>query len=655
MRRIIVDSPMSQPTKIRTTCNRDCPDACGVVATVENGRITKLQGDPEHPVTRGFLCYRTSRFLGRQYDPQRITTPLQRRDGELRRVSWDAALDFVAQQMLRIRRESGPAAILSYRSGGSLGLMKHVTDHFFEQFGPVTIKSGDICSGAGDAAQLEDFGEEDSHDLYDLRNSRTILLWGKNPHVSSVHLLPLLREVRAAGTRLVLIDPVHHRGTDLCSVHVQPRPGGDAELALGLARLLFERGWVDPQAASYCDHLERFEALARSRPLEDWAARADVTPAEIERLAEAYADGPSAILVGWGMQRRGRGSATVRLLDALGAVSGNIGVPGGGVSFYFKRRGAFDLSFTRGLRSAPRSIPEPLLGPGILAARDPEIRMVWVTAGNPVAMLPESRTVARALESRELTVVADSHMTDTARLADLVLPVTTLLEDDDLVGAYGHHWLGNVRPVVPPPAGVKTDYEIVRELAPRVGLAETFSGDAKDWKRRLLARVAPAGASLAALERGAVRNPESPRVLFADRRFPTPSGRINLIHEIASDPPRPTAERPLLLMALSTEKAQASQWPADRQRGPATVTVHPRSANGFADGDRVRLESAIGSIHVRVRFDERQREDVALMDKGGWLAAGRCANELVAARATDAGGGAVYYDTPVRLLPAEAE
>jgi anaerobic selenocysteine-containing dehydrogenase len=649
----MVELPMSQPMKIRTTCNRDCPDACGIVATVEDGRVTRLQGDPEHPVTRGFLCYRTSRFLGRQYDPERITTPLLRRAGRLEPVSWETALDFAAERMLRIRDESGPAAILHYRSGGSLGLMKHVTDFFFERFGPVTIKSGDICSGAGDAAQMEDFGEEDSHDLFDLRNSRTILLWGKNPHISSVHLLPLLREVRAAGTRLVMIDPVRHRGADLCPQYIQPRPGADLELALGLARVLFERGEVAPDASSYCDHLDRFEELARSRPLADWAARADVTPAEIEGLAAAYADGPSAILAGWGMQRRARGSATVRVLDALGAISGNIGVPGGGVSFYFKRRGAFDLSFTGGLATAPRSIPEPLLGPGILEARDPEIRMVWVTAGNPVAMLPESGTVSRALESRELTVVVDSHMTDTARLAHLVLPVTTMLEDDDLVGAYGHHWLGNVRPVVPPPDEVKTDYEISQELAARVGLAETFAADATDWKRRLLSRVAPAGASLEALEQGPVRNPETTKVLFADRRFPTASGRINLIHEIDPELPRTSAERPLLLMALSTEKAQGSQWPAARQEGPAVVTVHPRAANGFADGDRVRLESSLGSIDVRVRFDDRQREDVALMDKGGWRISGRCANELVPARATDAGGGAAYYDTPVRLLPAE--
>lgn len=639
--------------RIRTSCTRDCPDACGIVATVEDGRVTRIEGDPDHPVTRGFLCYRTNRFLDRQYDPQRLTSPLLREGDTFREASWDEALDRIAETMLRIREESGPAAILDYRSGGSLGLMKHVTQYFFERFGPVTIKSGDICSGAGDAAQEEDFGDEDSHDLLDLLNSRTIILWGKNPYTSNVHLLPVLRQARQRGVRLVQIDPVHHRAADLCDEYLQPRPGGDIALALATIRLLFERGGTDPRAASYCDHVDELRATAFARSVVEWAAVADVHATQIERLAELYRNGPSSILVGWGMQRRAHGSATVRVLDALGAVSGNIGVPGGGVSFYFKRRGAFDLGFQRGLDAAPRSIPEPLLAQGILDARDPEVRMVWVHNGNPVPMLPDSARVARALRTRELTVVVDAFLTDTAREAHIVLPTTTMLEDDDLVGAYGHHYLGNVRPVVPAPEGVKTDYEIVQALAGRVGLGDAFAETARDWKRRLLGPVADRGASLERLEAGPVRNPLAPNVLFAGREFGTTSGKINLIRDVPVDPPTPTKERPLLLTAIATPKSQASQWPSDKQQGPAAVTVHPEAAAAFREGDRVRIESALGAIEVVLRFDERQRRDIALMDKGGWYRRGRAANVLVPAATTDAGGGAVYYDTPVRLLPCE--
>ena len=637
--------------KVRTTCNRDCPDACGILATVEDGRIVKIQGDPEHPVTRGFLCYRTSRFLERQYDPDRITTPLIRSRGALRPAAWPDALDLIAEKMLRIKSESGPAAILHYRSGGTLGILKHLNDRLFELFGPCAVKTGDICSGAGDAAQLTDFGDEDSNDVFDLLHAKTIVLWGKNPHVSSVHVLPVLKDARAKGARIVTIDPVRHRGADLATLYVQPRPGGDIALALGIARRLFETGRVDSAAANYCDHLEGFRALAFSRDVAAWAAIADVSQDELVAIAELYADGPAAILVGWGMQRKANGSATVRVLDALAAISGNLGVPGGGVSFYFKRRGAFDTSFGESSRTPPRLVVEPLLGRQIEEAEDPAIRMVWVTAGNPVAMLPDSVAVKRALETRELTVVVDAFLTDTAEAAHVVLPTTTMLEDDDLVGAYGHHWLGEVRPVVPAPEGVKTDYGIAQGLAARLGLGEQFADDAETWKRRALAKVADRGVSLDALRRGYVKNPLAAPILFADRKFKTASGRVNLIHELDPEPARPTAERPLLLMAFSTEKAQSSQWAHPRaQDGPAEATLHPEAAAGFADGAVVDLESELGAMAVRLKFDARQRRDVVLLAKGGWLSKGRCANALIPARVTDAGGGAIYYDTPVRVV-----
>lgn len=636
----------------RTACNRDCPDACGIVATVADGRITRLAGDPDHPVTQGFLCQRTARFLERQYSPDRLTTPLRRRGDDFEPVGWDEALDEIAGELVRIRAESGPAAILHYRCGGTMGLLAEVVDHFFARFGPVTVKSGDVCTGAGDAAQALDFGASDSHDLFDLLESRAIVLWGKNLHVSSVHLIPVVLEARKRGAKLVSVDPVCHKTARMCDLFVQPRPGGDIMLALGVARWLFDHGAADPRAAEYCDHLAEFRALAHACSFAEWAKWADVPVAALETLAATYAVKPAALLIGWGMQRREHGSATIRALDALGAISGNIGIRGGGISYYFKRRGAFDLSFTRSAAPPPRRLPEARLGPAILEARDPPVRAVWITAANPVAMLPESHAVAEALATRELTVVVDSFLTDSARQARFVLPTTTLLEADDLLGAYGHHWLVESRPVVAPPAGVRGDLEIVGELARRVGLADEFSADAETWKRRLLSRVAGHGASLDDLRRGPVRNPLAATITTPDRRFATPSGRANLVTVLPLDPPATTGLRPLLLMALATERAQASQWSREDQTGPATAIVHPDAARGFADGDLATLESDLASLVVRLRFDPRQRTDVVLMEKGGWLSAGRCANALVRARETDDGGCAVYHDTPVRLLRA---
>lgn len=636
---------------VRTACNRDCGDACSIVATVENDRITKIAGDPDHPITKGFLCHRTSRFLERQYSPDRLTTPLVRNGDTFEPASWDFVLKRIAESMIRFRAESGPASIMHYRCGGSMGMMKLVTDYFFERFGPVTIKTGDVCTGAGDAAQELDFGTVDSHDIFDLLNSKTIILWGKNPYASQVHLLPVLRDAKKNGTRLILIDPVHHQTAQLCDQFIQPRPGGDAALAMGIACSLFETGKADPAAASYCDNFNEFKSLACSKTVEQWASLADVPADAIISLADAYSDGPSAIIAGWGMQRRANGAATVRAIDALAAVSGNLGIAGGGVSYCFARKGAFDYSFLKGEAVAPRTIPEPLLGPGILAADDPPIRMVWVTAANPVVMLPESETVKRALQTRELTVVVDSFLTDTAQCADVVLPTTTMLEDDDLLGAYGHHWLAEMQPVVAPPEQVKTDYEIVQALAPLVELGDEFSDDVATWKRRMIRPSANRGASLDDIRRGPVRSPAGPSVMFADRKFPTATGRANLTKSVDTTPSSATADRPLLLTSLATAAVQGSQWLNGAQDDHLPATVHPDSAAGFNADDIVALESEHGQLTVRLKLDSNQRRDIVLVPKGGWLNKRRCANALIKAQTTDAGDCAVYYDTPVGIRP----
>ena len=447
---------------------------------------------------------------------------------------------------------------------------------------------------------------------------------------------------------------MRQRSERLADRTILSRPGGDFDLAMGVAARLFETGATDPAAPSYCDHFEGFRALALSRTVAAWAEAAGVRVDEVDVLASALADRPCSIQVGWGMGRRMNGSAIVRALDALGAVSGNLGIPGGGVSFYYKRRGAFDTSFLK--KNPPRTIAEPLLGEGILSAQDPPVRAVWVTAGNPVSMLPDSATVARALETRELVVVVDPFLTDTARRATVVFPTTTLVEDDDLLGAYGNHWLGASTPVVAPPPGVRTDLQIVQALARALDerteeheekISLKVKGTAREWKERLLARVAPLGVTVDSLERASIRNPFAEKVLFEGRKFATPSGRVNLVHALPPVPPEEPGY-PLWLFSNSTEQSQSSQW-AIPEPDLLQATCHPSAANGFADGDVVRLESAIGGMRVRLRFDPAQRPDVVIVPKGGNYDRGNCANVLVRARLTDAGEGAAYLDCRVRF------
>ncbi len=628
-----------------------------MLAEVQDGVVTGLRGDPDHPVTRGFLCFRTSRFLEIQHGGERLQQPLLRRNGVLTPASWDEVLELITTKLRAIRAESGPAAILHYRSGGSLGILKHLADLFFDQFGPCATKVGDICSGAGEAAQLQDLGTSDSNDLFDLLRSRHIVLWGKNPMVSNVHLVPVLKDARQRGAEIVLIDPIRHQSQALATAVHQPAPGRDFELAMGIARALFDRGRVDPRAAEYCDHLPVFRAVAERRTVAEWGALADVGEAEVQALADRFATGPTAILVGWGMQRRQRGGAIVRALDALSAISGNLFRAGGGVSFYFKRRKAF-RPFGPAVRH-PRVLREPLLGQDLLAAKDPPVRCLWVTAGNPVAMLPDSATVARAIEQVEFVVVADYLLSDTAQRAHVVLPVPTLLEDSDLLGAYGHHWIGESRPVVPMPDGVRHEVHVFQELARRLDLPDYPQQSVDQLKRHALGDIAGQGAGLEYLrQHGAVRSPVADTLLFRDGHVLTPNGRVQLLDAAPPEPQvevpsaAPGASAPLWLFSNSTEKSQASVW-AGKGLGERTwVVVHPDVVPGLAAGARVRVCSVLGAIEAELRLDPAQRKDVAIVPKGGHFGRGHSANALIPARPTDLGLGAAYLDCMVRIVPA---
>jgi anaerobic selenocysteine-containing dehydrogenase len=275
------------------------------------------------------------------------------------------------------------------------------------------------------------------------------------------------------------------------------------------------------------------------------------------------------------------------------------------------------------------------------------VRAVVVDNGNPVAMLPESKTVERALRSRELVVVLEQQMTDTAACAHVVLPVTTMLEDTDLVGAFGHHYLSATNPVAARPEGVRSDLEIYQALAERLGFGAALAGSTSDWAERFLAPL-DGKAPLAELRRGVVRNPNARPVLFEGKRFATEDGRYHFVTELNLEPEAHDREYPLQLGSFSTPKAQSSQWSDAWDGAPLEAHCHP-DACPVADGDEAWLASRLGRLRIRVRHDASMRRDMIVVPKGGWMSQGRAANAIVRARLTDAGEGAAYYDERVRV------
>lgn len=635
--------------KLRTACNRDCPDACSLEAEVVDGRLVSLKGAADDPITKGFLCPRTTRFVDRQSAPDRLASPLRRQSKNsdtFESIGWDEALDLAAARMRQVKAEHGAEAIFHYLSGGSLGYLKRLTNVVFDQFGPCTLKRGDICSGAGEWAQEQDFGISDSSEVSDLLNARLILIWGKNVHTSSVHLLPVLLEAKKNGAKLVCIDPAPNRSAKLSELSLCPRPGTDAQLALAMVTYLADRGRLDPQAAQYCNNLDEFLAMAAAVPPEERFRRAGISMEDGWELCRLYDENrPSSLLVGWGAPRRSNGAETVRAMDGLSAVSGNIGVPGATTSFYFQRRRSFNEAALPSCAPPPRTISETCMGVELERA-NPRIRMVWITAGNPVAMLPDADRVARELRRADFTVVVDTHWTDTCAVADLVLPTLTLVEDEDVMGAYGNTYLRSSAPVVPPHGLARHELWIHQQMAQRLGFGELLEGTPAQWKDRLLCPEV----DRAVLQGRPVRQPGAPRVLFEGRKFLTADGKANLMTRQPALPGEGPREFPLRLMAVSHPDSQCSQWSLD----PPPVPLARISADAdprLLDGEIFRLESSRGGFPVRIRREAGVHPELVVLPKGGsGLYGGWCPNALIEAKETDDGEGACFYEEPVRLV-----
>jgi anaerobic selenocysteine-containing dehydrogenase len=639
----------------RTTCSRDCPDSCGIVVTVEDGRITKHKGDPRHGVTRGFLCSRGNDYLKRFYDPNRLLYPLQRTATGWQRLSWDEALDLIATKLQYYRANFGPRSVLVVNySGINTWIPKVMRSLFWSHFGGATFSSGGLSVEACEAAQDLDFGGDCTHEPEDLVNSRAFVVWGKNIAVTRQHWMPFVNEAKKNGAPLYVIDPVRNATAQRADRFYQIRPGSDGLLALGVARLLLERQAID--RAFIADHTVGFEAYRRlvfSHSLDEVAEATDLTVEQIGEIADLYASRkPLATMIGLGPSYWTNGGAAVRLIDALAAISGNVGVSGGGANTDKAGAPGLNLSLLEvASESETREILLPRLGEDILSATDPPIKMGWIAGANPAGTAPDTNRVREGLESLEFLVVVEQFMSATAELADLVLPCTTYLEMDDLVVAYGHNWLGLTNQVVPPQGEAKTDAEILQLLAEKLGFGEVLSGKPEEWLRRLLEPLAEAGLTLEKLCEGPVLNPMVDPIPFADHNFRTPSGKFEFVG--AFSPTRLLPDGRLSLMATKTLRMVNTQiLPEDLPDEPI-ARVHPETLTqlGLRDGEKAWLASEAGQMPVKLAADETVRRDVVLLNPALWKGELSGVNQLREAWLTDIGNGAAMHETVVTLRP----
>ncbi len=630
-----------------TACTYDCPDACSLVAEAdEDGRI-RLRGNPDSPFTRGFMCAKTRDQFRRLRSPNRILKPLLKTRGGWQLIGWEAALDLCAQKIQALQHE--PRSILHIHSDGAKGVLKEAVNLFFSTLGSSRIM-GSLCDAAGYIAGVEDFGTRENNDIDDLAHAATIVNWGKDFPRSSVHTAAIVRQARKNGTRLLTISPGGDGSNAFSDRHIRIRPGTDRFLAAAVIRRLIDEGCVAANVTDRTHHPEKFHELIRKHSPDELLAACGVSPADAEHLCQTYARvKPLATFIGAGLQRYRRGGENVRFINALALLSGNIGCSGGGVYFHLHSYRNLELGWLKGPgHMGRRAFHIATIGRDILGAREPPVRMLWINATNIVNQAPNIQETVRAFDQVPFKVVVDAFMNDTAQRADLVLPCALMLEQEDIVGSYLHEYVQYVRTVCAPPADARTDLRIVSELGRR--LDPPIVMPAAETCLRAALTSSHIETTIEELRQKGFARSKRPKIAYAGLVFGHPDGKYRFPAALHDEAPPPEGY-PLRLLTLVRRSAIHSQILPEDQTTPPSVWVAPDSpALAGLDLSRpVALVSPLGRLIVSVEFEPGLHPGAVVYRRGDWMNQGGGANQLIASRLTDIGGGAAFYEQYVRL------
>src|SRR5436309_7888955 len=543
---------IEESRKLRTVygaCPHDCPDCCALETQVdEQGRAVTVRVRNDHPVTKGWLCAKVNRYLERVYHPDRLRYPMHRvgpkGSGLFERISWDEAIAEITSRWKDIIAEHGAQCILPYSYAGTLGLVQRaVTENrVWNRLGACRLERS-ICGHAAEEAVQLTVGGRLAPSPEMLIHSKLILIWGSNPASTAPHIMPFLREAQRKGARVVVIDPIRTLTARSADQHIQPYPGTDAALALSLMHVIVEEGlhrpeWIATHTLGWQHLLERITQFPPERA-------AQITGLSIETivdLARSYAmTTPALLRVTDGINRHTNGGQTVRTLACLPALTGQYGLPGGGLMYStsdWLKWNAEAVTHEQEVSCppAPRTLNMNRLGAMLTGEAEPAIYSLYVYNANPVASTPNAGKIVEGLRRDDLfTVVHELFETDTARYADILLPATSQLEHVDLHKPYGHLSLHYNMPAIAPQGEARSNWDVMRTLAASMGFDDPWlQEDANEVIRGVLTATARTNPLLGeiTLERLQAEGsiplsiPDEQRIPFADGIFPTPSGKV---------------------------------------------------------------------------------------------------------------------------------
>ncbi|PLS02202.1 molybdopterin-dependent oxidoreductase [Neobacillus cucumis] len=659
----------------KAACPLNCWDSCGFNVTIAEGKVVKVEGDDTHPITRGKICGRGRMLEKRTNSTERLLHPLKKINGEFVEISWEQALGEIAEKLRTIKETVGTTAVLHSHDYANNGILKNLDQRFFNCYGGVTELYGSLCWGAGIEAQKWDFGNAYSHEPDDITNSKNIVIWGRNVARTNMHLYERLLEAKKQGTKLYVIDPLYNAIAKQADEFITVKPGMDGILAAGIMKEILrlgleDRDFIERSTHGFTDLMKLLDGIS----LEKISEMTEVSCEAITQLAYVYSDRPTATYMGLGLQRYKNGGNTIRLIDALAAVSGNIGIPGGGANYANLQVGqsfAFDELTLSHRKQENRQFSIMKQAEEILKAADPAIQMIVVSCGNPLTQVPDTGVVKRAFSSVPTVVVLEQFMTDTALFADYVLPTTTAFEEEDFYySSMYHHYINYGPKLITAPGEAKSDLWIWTQLAARLGFGEDFSFTRDEWLRMTLKPLQGAGITLEKLKDQHTLELPVEKVPWCHRKFQTPSGKFEFTSLLGER----KGMNGLLTLAVPDE----SKWesPSLTKIYPyQLLTIHPMRSNhsqnyhllgnnlklkveiasniaeerGFSNGDYVRVWNDRGEVKGYISILSKAHPDTINIDEGIWKRFGGSVNQLTSSRESDNGLGSTLYDCVVNV------
>jgi anaerobic selenocysteine-containing dehydrogenase len=693
---------------VHAACPHDCPDACGVLVTVEDGRATRIQGDPKHPVTRGFLCAKVTKYLDRVYSPDRVLYPMRRiapkgqgkgNASDFVRIGWDQALIEIADRFKQISAEFGSEAILPYSYAGNMGILSFagMSHRFFHRLGASQLNRT-ICATAGGDALITVTGRKLGTEPEQFAHSKYIIAWGANIHGNNVHLWPFIEEARRNGARLVVIDPYKTRTARCADWYLPINPGTDVALALAMMHVIINENLYDAEyVRQYTLGFEQLKERVQEYPPERVAQISGISAGDIQTLAREYATTtPSVIRVNYGVQRAENGGMAVRAISMLPCITGSWQQVGGGLwlslsgAFPFDRQSLEmpELMQKSALGRPSRTINMVELGQALNTVNDPPVKAIFVYNSNPAVVAPNHNDVVRGFRRPDLfTVVHEQFFTDTVNYADILLPATTFFEHKDLLSAYGHCYVQISNQAIVPLGECKSNTELFRELAAKIGFTEKCFRDTDaemiDFVLRARQGALDPDGWLKGIDRPRLEREGHARLNFGDGPFlpyaqggfTTPSGKAELYSASLAaqglDPiasfvaPRESRHAdkarsfPLELLSRKADNFLNSSFcnieAVQKMEHPELLEISAADAapRKIREGDWVRVFNARGEVRLRAHVNGSVQPGVvaARLNWARLSPDGKSINALTSEILTDIGAGPTFYSCLVEVEP----